>query len=31
MMILHVFIHNEYGVKVADILLPYRMKREVRK
>ena len=27
MMILHVFIHNEYGVKVADILLPYRMIR----
>lgn len=31
MMILHVFIHNEFGVKVADILLPYRMIREVRK
>ncbi len=31
MMIMHVFIHNVYCVKVADILLPYRMIREVRK
>ena len=31
MMILRVFIHNEYGVQVDDILLPYRMISEVRK